>query len=166
MEKKKTSLLKDLLEIVITSLIIVAVLKSFIIMPVQVIGKSMVPTLMPEQRGFSLIINTKNIDRFDICVVKSDKLIVKRLIGLPNETIEYKDNVLYIDGIKYDEPYLHDDVITNDFKVELGPEDYFVMGDNRSVSKDSRAVGPFKLEDIKAHNILIFYPFADFGIKK
>lgn len=165
--EKKDSFLKDILEVIIASVIIVFILIKFILMPVEVVGKSMLPTLYEGERGFSFVIaKSFGLKRFDIVVVEYEpKLIVKRLIGLPNETIEYKDNKLYIDGVYYEEPYL-DNAVTNDFVAELGPDEYFVLGDNREVSKDSRIDGPFKIEDIKASKIFVISPFKDFGIKK
>lgn len=164
--KKILKSIADILEVFLISLVIVLILVKLIIMPVEVVGKSMEPTLYEGQRGFSSITSRKNnLERFDIVVVDNgEKLIVKRLIGLPNETIEYKDNVLYIDGVSYNEDYL-EDTITEDFIKELKDDEYFVMGDNREISKDSRIVGSFTSDQIKACNIFIIYPFKDFGVK-
>ena len=168
---KKKSLLKDILDVVLGVAIISFILLKFILIPCEVNGTSMYPTLKDEDRGYSFIITRKlGINRFDICVidplsVTEEKLLVKRVIGMPNETIEYKDNILYIDGVAYDETYLHD-VVTQDFKVKLGNDEYYCLGDNREVSKDSRYYGPFTSEEIVATKLFVFYPFENLGVKK
>lgn len=166
MESKIKKLIFDILEVVILAMIISFLLIKFVFISVEVEGTSMVPTLSDRDRGISFVI-TKNIsvNRFDIVVVDVGKLIVKRVIGMPNETIEYKDNTLYIDGVKYDEPYLKD-VKTGDFKVKLNSDEYYCLGDNREVSKDSRVYGPFTIEDFKATHVLVITPFSNFGFKK
>lgn len=168
--KRKHSLLVDILEVVISVAIISFILIKFIVLPCQVHGLSMFPTLKDKARGYSFVI-TKNIgiNRFDICVVdvksESEKLLVKRVIGLPNETVEYRDNKLFIDGEYIEENFL-DGVTTNDLTIKLGDDEYFCLGDNRDISKDSRYYGPFKEDKILATKILIIYPFDEFGVKK
>ena len=136
--------MKKIKEISIYLLIIVMVIliRTFIITPVRVNGTSMDPTL---KNGEIMILNkikyNKNdIKRFDIVVVKMDKeLLIKRVIGLPNEEIKYVDNKLYINGEYIKEPFLNEDVCTanfslGDFKLKKIPENcYFVMGDNNNV---------------------------------
>ena len=109
------------------------------------------------------------IKRFDVAVIKtgddsSSKLIVKRVIGLPNETLEFKDNKLYINGEYVEEPFLNN-TNTADFKEVLGSNEYFCMGDNREVSRDSRFYGPFSSKQIRSTHLMIFYPFARFGMR-
>lgn len=168
---KKKSFIRDLLEVIITVAVLSFVLLEFIILPCLVNGQSMYPTLNDGDHGYSFkITKTLGIKRFDICVIEidndeNDKLIVKRVIGMPNETVEYKNNELYIDGIHYDEPYLNN-VDTNDLKVTLSDNEYFCLGDNRPVSKDSRFYGPFNVDDIVSTKLFIIYPFSNFGVKK
>lgn len=168
---KKDSFVKDIFDVLLGVAIISFILLKFIVLPCEVKGTSMVPTLQDKDKGYSFIISRKlGIDRFDICVIKpkntnEEKLLVKRIIGMPNETIEYKNNVLYIDGNRCIEDYLSN-VLTEDFKVTLNEDEYYCLGDNRPVSKDSRYYGPFSKEEIVATNLFIFYPFSDFGVKK
>lgn len=129
----------------------------------------MYPTLQDGDRGFSFII-TRNIaiNRFDICVIdskKADKLIVKRIIGLPNEKVTYKDNKLYINDEYVEETFLGDDVYTEDFEVILGDDEYFCLGDNRSVSRDSRYYGAFNKAEIKSTDFFGYFPFSRIGAK-
>lgn len=109
------------------------------------------------------------LERFDIVVVKyHDKYLIKRVIGLPGDNIKYKDNKLYINDEYVEEPFLNDDVVTWDFEmVGTVPEDsYFVMGDNRVVSMDSRDLGTFKKSRIIGKTNFTVYPFSNFGTKK
>ena len=112
-----------------------------------------------------------DIERFDIVVVKTDeKKIIKRVIGLPGETLKYEDNTLYINDKKIDEPYLKD--ATEDFNItSLGydkiPDDcYFVLGDNRDNSSDSRIIGPIKKSQITGSASLVLFPFSEAGYRK
>ncbi len=170
--KNRKKLLLNIFETIIISAIISFVMLNFIVLPCKVYGKSMVPTLNDGDYGWSFIIS-KNLDikRFEICVInthageKKDKLIVKRIIGLPNETVEYKNNKLYINGEYIEENFIND-TFTNDFVVTLKNDEYYCLGDNRSISKDSRYYGPFKKEDIVSTNMFVIYPFSEFGVKK
>lgn len=160
--------------IVYTSIIVfVILLRVFILTPVKVNGSSMDTTL---HDGEIMILNKikynfKKIKRFDIVVVQAkDEKIIKRVIGLPGETLEYKDNTLYINGKIVNEPFINQP--TSDYNIKkLGytkiPEDcYFVMGDNRKVSVDSRVFGYFTKKDIIGSASLVLFPFEDFGFKK
>ena len=95
---------------------------------------------------------------------------VKRVIGLPGDTIYAKDDVVYVNGMPIEEPYLdnayanqirrHGNNFTEDFpKRTLKDNEYFLMGDNRIVSYDSRRVGPFKREDIRGKDVYVLFPF-------
>lgn len=167
---KRNSLLKDIIEVVIAVAIMSFVLLNFVLKPCQVQGTSMVNTLQDKDFGYSFII-TKLIktNRFDICVIKpkksDEKLLVKRIIGMPNETVEYIDNKLYINGEYFEEPFL-DETYTNDFKVTLGEDEYYCLGDNRIVSKDSRYYGAFSNDEILSTHMFVIYPFKNFGVKK
>ena len=124
----------------------------------QVVGPSMSPTF--ENKDI-LILNKLHyrffdIKRFDIVSLEYDdtKYLIKRVIGLPGEKIEYKNNVLYVNGKAIQEKFLKDDVVTNDFSImDLGyetiPDDmYLVLGDNRQDSLDSRDIELITKSDI------------------
>ena len=154
--------LKELMPYIIIVAVVLLV-RSFIVTPGLVNGSSMEPTLYNNEL---VLINkiglNKGIDRYDIVVVKyENSTIIKRVIGLPYETVEYIDDTLYIDGkiviTKVDFEY------TKDFKLTAGKNEYIVLGDNRNISKDSRIIGPVKERDIIGKVDLVLFPFSKFG---
>lgn len=179
-ENKPLEIIKTILTYVFIILIVI-IIRIFFIDPVRVDGTSMDTTL---SNGEILILNKivykkEDIKRFDIIVIKEDdniflknKKIIKRVIGLPGETIEYKDNVLYINGKEMKDPY--PSTKTDDFSIEdIGHEKipgdtYFVMGDNRSDSLDSRypSVGVIKKEQIIGRAKFAIWPLNKFGSVK
>ena len=169
-ERKKSTeddFLFGLFRDIIISLIIIVILINFVAIPVRIDGTSMYPNLKDGDFGFSGIF-TKSLGlyRFDVVVIDSSKTedrIVKRIIGLPGETVTYEDNQLYIDGVAIDETFISDDVYTEDLTVTLGEDEYFVLGDNRTVSRDSRYYGPFSSSEIIAKSILTLWPLSSFG---
>ncbi len=187
-EKKpdtKVSFKKDLGDFAVTLLIsmgVVFLLVSYVIRPIRVEGNSMYPTLQSDALGFSNIIgrNSDGIYRFDIVVIRvtddsGTKYLVKRVIGMPGDTISYESGVLYINGEETEETFLDANyvityggkaVFTSDVKeVTLGEDEYYCLGDNRPVSRDSRYYGAFKGSDIISKGALILLPFSDFGLK-
>lgn len=107
-------------------------------------GHSMDSTLYDGER---LVLNPSADPRFgDILVFEyNGAYLIKRIIGLPGDTIVVSDGVLYINNVKYDEPYLSDENVVkfreSSFAATVGEDEYFVMGDNRDNSHDSRGFG-------------------------
>lgn len=143
-------------------IVVVVLIRSFIITPVQVDGESMYPTLDDKQ---ILILKKydRNYERFDIVVFNyNGSKLVKRIIGLPGEFISYKNNELYINGERVEDVDL--DVITSDFSHDVIPEGYyFVLGDNRNNSTDSRRIGLISEKDILGTTTFSIFPFNKFG---
>lgn len=151
--KKLKSLLPILLGITISFLI-----TTFIAQPIQVQGSSMYPTYQNKQIGFAgKYINENNIERNDVVIVKisEDKKIIKRVIGLPGEKVEYINHKLFINESEVDDSF---EDITEDYSVTVPSGEYFCLGDNRTNSRDSRYYGTFKLEQIYAKGVLILWP--------
>lgn len=151
---------------IIICLVIAKLITSFVFISVMVDGSSMSPTLSNGDKAITdgLFYKIGGIDRFDIVIVEHknyDSKLVKRVVGLPGETIEYKDSVLYVNGEKVEEDFLPFGTITetmygNDIKVTLDDDEYYVLGDNRENSTDSRILGPIKKNQIKGRGILLF----------
>ena len=164
---------KSLIKDIIGAAILTAVVISFV-RPTIVKQTSMQDTLNPNdyiimhRRAYS---GDKEPKRGDIVIFKSElqdengknKLLIKRVIGLPGDKITINDGKVYINDKEYDESYLKDGYTTgsvNNFKVPKG--EYFVMGDNRVVSIDSRysEVGCVKKDAIKGRAVLRLFPFT------
>ena len=115
----------------------------------------------------------KDPDRFDVIVFypygrESDDYYIKRVIGLPGETVQIKGDTIYINGEEIKENYGKDPMVYAGIAEEplkLADDEFFVLGDNREVSEDSRyeEVGPVKRENIEGKAILRIYPFSEFG---
>lgn len=165
MNSKVKTVLSYVLVIVIALLI-----KKYIFSPIRVNGTSMYPTL---NDGDIMILNEigyylNGVERFDIVVVKTeDDKIIKRVIGLPGETVKYLDNKLYINGEEIEEDFTH--AITHNFDLsdineKIIPEGYyFVVGDNRGNSKDSRIIGLISKKQIMGKTSFVLYPFNKIG---
>ena len=164
MKDKTKRFLKELIPYVII-LVVVILIRTYLVTPVMVSGTSMSPTLKGRE---VMILNKldKKFTRFEIVVVKTDHDdIIKRVIALPGETISCENNKIYINGRKIENKF--GSGVTSDFKkVKLGKNEYFVMGDNRENSLDSRYYGPFNKKEIKGSTKLIIFPFSKIGTVK
>lgn len=147
---------------------VVLLLSNFVAKPVVIRGTSMNPTL--ENFDFALsnrlsIVLGGEIERFDIVVVQSEEgEIVKRVVGIPGDTISYVNGVLSVNGTQIEEDYIIDDPKKHHadmdvYEVTLSPDEYFLMGDNRTGSTDSRYFGPFHRSDIISKDLLVLFPF-------
>ena len=214
-EEDERTLLEDVLgfiKVFAITAIVILVFMNFIAHPIKVNGKSMDPTLQDGEFGFTNLASAwlSQIDRYDIVVVTTEQevtddegkssmqeiQIVKRVIGMPGDTVSCIDDEIYINGtIIEEDDYIDPDYIEQcreeygyfnqieqvsksedgktiveyvDFpEVTLGDDEYFVMGDNRPVSKDSRdsSIGVIKKSQIYGVGTLILLPFDEFGIK-
>lgn len=183
-EKKEKSELWEWIKAIGFTILFVSGMRYFIVAPINVEGASMMPTF---ENGDKVLINKigpriADYNRFDVIVfnVKEDTHYIKRIIGLPGDHIAYKDDVLYINGEKYDEPYLKaykealldTGNLTYDFTLEdqLGEMTvpaghFFVLGDNRRKSVDSRVldVGFISEDVVLGTTGFVLWPFENIG---
>ncbi|MFB1050294.1 signal peptidase I [Paraliobacillus sp. JSM ZJ581] len=169
------------LKAIIIALVIVFVVREFLITPSIVKGESMFPTFQDGDR--IMISKVTPIDRFDEIAFQApdaDENYVKRVIGLPGDSIEMKDDVLYINGTAYQEEYLTDEKqaffgnsFTENFTLEqitgetVVPDGYlFVLGDNRPVSRDSRRFGFIEEDSVIGDVVFRIWPLNAIGIPK
>ncbi|MED0952499.1 signal peptidase I [Bacillus mobilis] len=158
------------------TLVLIAIIRGVLFTPSLVQGESMMPTLENNERvlvnkiGYSI----SGLERFDIIVFhgKEGYDLVKRVIGLPGDTVEYKNDVLYVNGKAIEEPYLKEfkekaagRVLTPDFtleqitgKTKVPEGQVFVLGDNREVSKDGRMFGFISEDEIVGKGQAVFWP--------
>ena len=155
--------IKTLLLAALTALII----RMFIFEIVVVKQSSMFPTLEENQK-LGLLKTAywfSEPARGDIVIIRisKEKDYVTRVIGLPGETIEIKDNRVYIDGELLEEDYLRKDLVYPDYgPVNISEGAVFVLGDNRPNSVDSRSIGEIKTESIKGKIVFRIHPFSGF----
>ena len=196
-EDDERTLLEDILgfiKVFVVSAIVILLFVNFVAHPVRVDGRSMYPTLKNGEFGFTNVggVLLNGVERGDIVVVTMEEdgqktHWVKRVIGLPGDTVSCVNDVVYINGKVLDETkyiapdyrqslvdkfgYFNkvpnaDNTNVEDFEeVKLGDDEYYVMGDNRPYSKDSRYVGPVKKSQIFAKKMLVLLPISDIGVK-
>jgi len=144
-------------------LLIVFLVRTFIITPVRVDGDSMKKTLY--DGDILLLYKLGSINRNDIIVLNEsydDEVIIKRVIGLPGETVEIKHNKIYVNDEEYEDEFAFGE--TTDYsKIELGEDEYFILGDNRIISKDSRTFGSIKEKEIMGKIVYRLFPFSKIG---
>ncbi len=164
----------DLLEIVFISVSIIVLTFLFLAQPLVVTGDSMQPIFADKEQLIieKISIKYKELGRGEIIVIKHPDdpklLVIKRVIGLPNETFMILNGSIYIDGKLLNELYLSEDTQTNErFYILEGepltiPENaYILLGDNRSNSSDSRTWGPIDMESIVGRGLLVYYPLGN-----
>lgn len=169
--------LKDTFKYIIV-IIIIIFLVLYVVTTQQIVGPSMNNTLHSEDVVIlnRAIYRFKKVKRFDVVSFNYNetKFLVKRVIGLPGEKVEYKDNILYVNNEPIKESFLTNDVITDDFSIEdLGyhkiPKDmYLMIGDNRSNSMDSRdpKVGLIPKKEIIGKVSVRIWPLSGIKIVK
>ena len=144
-------------------IVVVVFIRTFIVTPIKVDGNSMHPTLEGDE--IMLLNKLGHIDRFDIVVAKieeKDNNFIKRVIALPGETIEIKDNKIYINGEILDDDFGYG-ITYNIDAITLGNDEYFLLGDNRIISLDSRSFGPISKKEILGTTDFVMFPFSKIG---
>lgn len=173
-EEKKKMIIKETISWILTlgsAVIIALCIRGFIFEPVRVDGNSMLDTLHDQElmfvTKFDYIFGEPESGDVIICKYpESTKNYVKRLIGLPGDTLEIKNNTVYRNGEALPETYLTPERNDSPFYANmaervLGDNEFFVMGDNRDNSRDSRSSGVDTLtrNQIKGHVRYVFFPF-------
>ncbi|MFH1661690.1 MAG: signal peptidase I [Candidatus Falkowbacteria bacterium] len=174
MFKNFLSFVFELIKVVVISLIIIIPIRYYLIQPFYVKGASMEPNFYDHEY---LIIDEISYrfdepKRGDIIVFRyprdPQEYFIKRIVGLPGERVQVKEGGVYIynqdnpDGVKLDEDYLSPGVKTyglNEEIISLSEDNYYVFGDNRSSSKDSRSFGPVDKSFIIGRVLLRGWPF-------
>lgn len=172
---KKSSFIKELIKYALVALAIVVPIRTWIAQPFIVNGSSMDTTFA---NGQYLIVDEisyrfKAPERGDVLIFKypndPSKYFIKRLIGLPGETVIVKNgsvsikNAAHPDGVALNESYTSSQTFGN-IQVTLTNDEYFVMGDNRLVSSDSRVWGPLPKEDLIGRPIVRLLPMSAAGL--
>lgn len=168
-EKKKKTVKQEIFEwikAIVIALVVVFIIRKFFFTMIRVDGKSMLETLQDGDRVAATIIDMKlygpQRGNIVICTYPGqDYLCIKRVIGMPGDTLQIIRGVTYINGEVYEEPYVTHPK-TNEYygPITLGEDEYFVMGDNRAVSHDSRSsdVGPLSASAIEGNARLRLWP--------
>jgi signal peptidase I len=162
--------LREVLETVLPAVLIALLINLFLAQATRVYGQSMEPTLRSDQRLVieKLSYHFHSPQRGDVVVLRvpeqSDELLIKRVVGLPGETIDIRDGRVYVDGKLLDEPYIHQATRDNQQDpVVVPPLHVFVMGDNRGFSNDSRSFGVVPLDHVVGRAWFSYWPLDRIG---
>ena len=174
--KKAKRFLTDSLQIALVGVISLVLINIFLGQLLVVSGDSMEPTLHNKEQVFGekLSLKLRPIERGDIVIFKdpdTHQLIIKRVIGLPDETFEIIKNRVFINGKLLKEPYKLGETqggsaLKADKPYKVPVNQFVLLGDNRKVSLDSREKGFIKRENIISRAIIIYYPLRHFRILK
>lgn len=178
----KQNLLKialDFLEMTFIGAAVFLLIYIFVCQLLQVSGDSMYPTLSDGEQivAEKVSIKTSSIQRGQIVVFKHplnpSRLLIKRVIAVPNDTILIKENKIYVNQEVISEPYLQGNILTKGGRMVIDglgykvPENsYFLMGDNREKSSDSRDFGAVPIDSIIGKAFMVYYPLNHLKIIK
>ena len=162
---------REVLETIIPALLIALLINVFVGQATRVDGQSIEPNLHTDQR---LVVEKVSYrfhgpQRFDIVVLKlpdqGEELLIKRVVGLPGETVEIKDGRVYINDEVLDEPFTAAETRSRRYeRITVPPLHVFVLGDNRNRSNDSRSFGPVPINNIVGRAWLSYWPPDEVGL--
>lgn len=177
MIKRVLAAIFDFLQGIVVFLAMLVMVYLFIMAPQEINGASMEPNF---HNGEYILTNKvlykfRNPKRGDVVIFKSPRNkeidYIKRILGLPGDTVRLEKSTFYINGQTLPEPYLDPESITyggsylaEGEEATVPPGTYFVVGDNRQHSSDSRDFGPVALEDFIGVAFLRYFPFSQFGV--
>ena len=171
----------DFIETIVIALSIFLVVYLFFMQPHQVYGQSMVPNFLDGEYVLTdkVAYKMRDPERGEVVVFQAPEAancykgtgcdFIKRILALPGETIEVKNNGIYIDGVKLAEAYIPTNYqtlpgeFTKNRSITLGENEYFVVGDNRPYSSDSRVWGPISKENILGRAFYRYWPLKTIG---
>lgn len=193
-EPKRRSFWAELPGLLLTALVIAVLIKTFLVQPFWIPSESMLDTIHVNDRVMvnKLAFQFGEPERGDIVVfrdpaepeteesipeavirsvleavgirTRGHEDLIKRVIGLPGETVTVTNDQVHIDGVAISEPYLADDVVMPDAgPFEVGDDEVFVMGDNRQFSFDSRRFGNIEMDSLVGRAFVIIWPLSNFG---
>jgi signal peptidase I len=164
---QRTNLLREIIETVLLTAIIFLLVNTAT-GRYRIEGNSMEPNLHNDE--YVLIDKISYLlhppERGDIIVFtppNNDRDYIKRVIGLPGDTVEVRGGQVYVNGVPLDEPYLAQATNQSMDPLEVPPDRYFVMGDNRNNSSDSRSFGPITAQVIVGRALFVYWPPTDWG---
>jgi len=192
-EPRRRSFIAELPGLLLTALVIAVVIKTFLLQPFWIPSESMLPTIEVNdrvmvnklayrwgepQRGDVVVFRDPRIEETEESIpeavirsvleavgirTRGDEDLIKRVVGLPGETIEVRNNQVVVDGSPLDESYLSDVFMPDEPPITVGDAQVFVMGDNRDASFDSRRFGPIALDDLVGEAFVTIWPISHFG---
>ncbi|MDO5725339.1 MAG: signal peptidase I [Tissierellia bacterium] len=172
-EKPKDSFLKSLIQVVGGAILIATAFRFLVGFTVQINGISMEPTFYHNEMVFSATYPVKlgNIKRGDIVIVKrtsEHEDVIKRILAIPGDTLEFSNDRVILNGKTLNEPYINkaESAFYPAMTYVLKENEYFILGDNRGHSTDSRMYGPINKDTIRGVVKFRYYPFDRIGIIK
>jgi signal peptidase I len=164
-------LFRELLETILPAVLIALLINVFVGQATRVEGQSKEPNLHTNQRLVveKMSYRFRGPERFDIVVLRlpsqGEELLIKRVVGLPGETVEIRNGHVYVDGQALEEPFAVGETRPGrQASVVVPPLHVFVLGDNRNHSNDSRNFGPVPIENIVGRAWLSYWPLEDAGV--
>jgi signal peptidase I len=163
------AMLRDVVGTIVPAIVIALLIHVFLAQATRVYGQSMEPGLHTNER---LVIEKLSYHfhgprRGDVVVLRDPgggpELLIKRVVGLPGERVTLADGRVYIDSVQLDEPYLDQPTQGGGRSWVVPPLHVFVLGDNRSASRDSRVFGPVPLEELVGRALIRYWPLGEVG---
>ena len=169
--RRLLGVVREVLETILPAILIALLINVFVGQATRVEGQSMEPNLHSNQRLVfeKLSYRFHGPQRFDVVVLKlpsqGDELLIKRVVGLPGETVEIRDGHVYVDGKELDEPFVAEETRSGRREhISVPPLHVYVLGDNRNHSNDSRSFGPVPIDDIIGRAWVSYWPPDDLGL--
>jgi len=192
-EPRRRSFIAEVPGLLLTALVIAVVIKTFLLQPFWIPSESMLPTIEVNdrvmvnklayrfgepQRGDVVVFRDPREEQIEESIpeavirsvleavgirTRGDEDLIKRVVGLPGETIEVRDNHVLVNGAPIEETYLPEVFMPDEPPITVGPDEVFVMGDNRDASFDSRRFGAIPLDDLVGEAFVTIWPISHFG---